>query len=122
MRARSTQPKILRHLIPSQGVNDSYHNIKDVKTVLHGVVKTESSEHNITLGDVLAFTTGASSIPPVGFTNRPSIQFHSVSISKFAKANTCGNVLRLSMLTNSYEEFRDVFCFSIASSIGFGKV
>ena len=77
----------------------------------NGVVQTESCDFLITLGDVLAFTTGASSIPPVGFTNKPSIEFHSKS--NYAQANTCGNFLKLSLLANSYKQFRDLLCFSI---------
>ena len=69
---------------------------------------------------MLAFTTGASSTPPMGFLIKPTIEFHSTS--KYAQANTCGNILKLSLLTESYEEFEDLLCFSISNSVGFGKV
>ena len=79
-----------------------------------------NGDFTLNLGDILAFATGASSVPPIGFNCQPSIQFHSTS--KFPEANTCANILRLSLLNESYEEFKDSFCFSVANAIGFGTV
>ena len=46
----------------------------------------ETVSFNITLEHVLQFATGASSVPPLGFYPKPSIDFHS---STFPRANTC---------------------------------
>ncbi|XP_019862007.1 PREDICTED: G2/M phase-specific E3 ubiquitin-protein ligase-like [Amphimedon queenslandica] len=93
--------------------------LQDVQNGI-GLVKTEETEFSISLGDILAFATGASTVPPIGFCPQPSILFH--KRSKYPEANTCSNILRLSLLSESYEEFKELFCFSIANAIGFGKV
>ena len=79
-----------------------------------------SYKFSITLGDILAFTTGASTVPPMGFSPKPSIEFH--ENSNFPEANTCGNILRLSLMNHSYEQFKYNLCFGITNAIGFGNV
>lgn len=76
------------------------------------------------LGKILAFATGASVIPPVGFSPQPSIDFlHDHSFSpkcRLPMANTCINCLKLPML-DTYEDFRESMDFAIGNTQGFGR-
>ena len=74
----------------------------------------------VSLGDVLAFATGASAIPPMGFNPTPAIKFHSTS--PFPLANTCANTLSLPLFSHSHEGFKHSFCYGICNAIGFGQV
>lgn len=75
-------------------------------------------ELSLTVGDILAFATGASTTPSIGFSPQPPISFH--DRSKYPEANTCSSVLRLSTLNESYIiniysilDESDTFCFSV---------
>ena len=82
------------------------------------------------LGKILTFATGASEIPPIGFSPQPSIEFlhdeqtvfnstHGVSAARFPMANTCVNCLRIP-LHSAYEAFKTNMDFAIANTQGFG--
>ncbi|XP_062407242.1 G2/M phase-specific E3 ubiquitin-protein ligase-like [Sardina pilchardus] len=58
----------------------------------------------VTLEKVLEFASGASAVPPLGFPERPLIQFLHEGNRVFPEANTCIVVLRLP-LHSSYEAF-----------------
>ncbi len=73
----------------------------------------------ITCTDILSFTTGARTIPPLGFDPKPSIQF--INNSTMPKANTCSNILYLPLLT-SREEFIYSVAYGILNTEGFGQV
>ena len=68
------------------------------------------------LGDILVFSTGASSIPPMGFDMDPTITFHSTS--PLPLANTCANTLQLSLLADIQRNF----CSGVCNAVGFGQV
>ncbi|XP_054466152.1 G2/M phase-specific E3 ubiquitin-protein ligase-like [Anoplopoma fimbria] len=76
------------------------------------------------LGKILAFATGASVVPPVGFSPQPSIDFlheHSSSPKqRLLMANTCINCLKLPLL-DTYEAFRESMDFAIGNTQGFGR-
>ena len=76
------------------------------------------------LGKILAFATGASVIPPVGFSPQPSIDFlhdHSSSPrSCLPMANTCINCLKLPLF-DKYGDFRERMDFAIGNTQGFGR-
>ncbi|XP_051814807.1 G2/M phase-specific E3 ubiquitin-protein ligase-like [Acanthochromis polyacanthus] len=76
------------------------------------------------LGKILAFATGASVIPPVGFSPLPSVDFlHDQSISPgrhLPMANTCINCLKLPLL-DTYEDFRESMDFALSNTQGFGR-
>jgi len=74
----------------------------------------------INLGDILAFVTGASSVPPIGFTSPPSIVFQETS--PFPISNTCANILKLPLSVDSFNMFMYNFCYGISNAIGFGHV
>lgn len=71
----------------------------------------------ITLEDILVFATGRDSPPDLGFTPAPSLEF--ISGSKFPLANTCKNIIRIT-LKDTYEEFKIDMGFGIKKSPGFG--
>lgn len=52
-------------------------------------------ESMVTLGMILVFATCANRVPPLGFPERPRIQFAHSQESPFPMANTCALVLTL---------------------------
>lgn len=76
------------------------------------------------LGTILAFATGANTVPPIGFSPPPSVEFlhqeHDAgSISKLPIANTCINCLKLPLHT-SYRDFQENMDFALGNTHGFG--
>ena len=77
---------------------------------------------NLQLQDLLAFVTGATHPPPIGFQKEPKIQFH--NDGPFPRANTCANKLILSVMqpipdADSYMYF---LAFGILNTAGFGRI
>uniref|UniRef100_A0A3Q1FFE0 HECT domain-containing protein n=1 Tax=Acanthochromis polyacanthus TaxID=80966 RepID=A0A3Q1FFE0_9TELE len=76
------------------------------------------------LQKILAFATGASVVPPIGFSPSPSVEFiHKgdddfSSIPLFPMANTCVNCIRLP-LHASYQLFKEKFDFALGNTYGF---
>uniref|UniRef100_A0A9J7XQ74 HECT-type E3 ubiquitin transferase n=1 Tax=Cyprinus carpio carpio TaxID=630221 RepID=A0A9J7XQ74_CYPCA len=73
----------------------------------------------VTLEKVLEFTSGASTVPPLGFPHRPQIQFLHEGNRIFPEANTCILVLRLP-LHSSYEAFKQYMMEGILQAPTFG--
>ncbi|XP_016521610.1 G2/M phase-specific E3 ubiquitin-protein ligase-like [Poecilia formosa] len=85
----------------------------------------EDEEGSSKLQNILVFATGASEIPPIGFSPGPSIEFlHGSSeeshTKKLPMANTCINCLKLPVLT-CYEVFKENMDFALANTQGFGR-
>ncbi|KAK2814699.1 hypothetical protein Q5P01_000632 [Channa striata] len=84
----------------------------------------EEQEGPSKLGKILAFATGASVIPPVGFSPQPLVEFlHDQSLSPklcLPMANTCINCLKLPLL-DKYERFRESMDFALGNTQGFGR-
>ncbi|XP_071958840.1 G2/M phase-specific E3 ubiquitin-protein ligase-like [Antedon mediterranea] len=72
-----------------------------------------------TLADVLAFSSGTTSIPITTFSELPTINF-SHSDEKFPTANTCSVVLRLPTSHSDYIKFKEAMDFGILNSQSFG--
>ncbi|XP_061576426.1 G2/M phase-specific E3 ubiquitin-protein ligase-like [Cololabis saira] len=76
------------------------------------------------LSDVLAFATGASIVPPIGFSPQPTIDFlHDQSVTPgrcLPMANTCINCLKLP-LCDAYTEFKDSMDYALENTQGFGR-
>lgn len=85
----------------------------------------EESEIQVTLPSVLQFITGSSTVPALGFVDKPpSIMFqHDVSGRKLS-ANTCANTLHLPVNNTylNYDNFKAEFTSCMAESPGFGNV
>lgn len=76
----------------------------------------------LTMEMVLEFASGASSVPPLGFSQPPQIQFlHGTSDYKriYPEANTCLIILRLP-LHNSYDDFKTYMTGGILQAPTFG--
>ena len=80
---------------------------------------TEGECSPVTLEKVLEFTTGASTVPPLGFPHRPQIQFLHEGNRIFPEANTCALLLRLP-LHSAYEAFKQYMMEGILQAPTFG--
>ena len=68
-------------------------------------IDNKEKEVVIRLEDLLAFTTGADKLPPMGFKDTLKIMF--LEDSKLPKASTCGLCLFLPLKANNYDDFKD---------------
>ncbi|XP_073728239.1 G2/M phase-specific E3 ubiquitin-protein ligase-like [Misgurnus anguillicaudatus] len=82
-----------------------------------GEMHVEESKY-LTLQEVLAFACGLEELPPLGFKNKPIIEFLHTD-RKFPEANTCAVVLRLP-IHRSYDEFCNHMCSGILQAPMFG--
>uniref|UniRef100_A0A8C9YPL1 HECT domain-containing protein n=1 Tax=Sander lucioperca TaxID=283035 RepID=A0A8C9YPL1_SANLU len=82
-------------------------------------VKAEKVENDVSLEDILVFFTGCDSIPALGFSPKPSLEF--ITHSRFPVANTCENILRIPVHAE-YTDFRSDMNFAIRNSPGFGRL
>nr|XP_033960744.1 G2/M phase-specific E3 ubiquitin-protein ligase-like [Pseudochaenichthys georgianus] len=84
----------------------------------------EDQEGTQKLRTILAFATGANTVPPIGFDPPPSVEFlhqnyDSGTTSKLPIANTCINCLKLP-LHSSYIDFQENMVFALGNTQGFG--
>ncbi|XP_069139550.1 G2/M phase-specific E3 ubiquitin-protein ligase-like isoform X5 [Argopecten irradians] len=82
-------------------------------------IEENSTELELNLSEVLAFTTGADSVPLLGFDPSPSITF--TECGRFPRANTCAMEIALPLNVTPFEEFKESMIFGIKNSPGFGK-
>uniref|UniRef100_A0AAX7W3L7 HECT domain-containing protein n=1 Tax=Astatotilapia calliptera TaxID=8154 RepID=A0AAX7W3L7_ASTCA len=75
-------------------------------------------ENDVSLEDILVFCTGCDSIPALGFSPKPSLEF--VTNCRFPVANTCENILRIPVHA-VYTTFKSDMDFAIRNSPGFGR-
>ena len=83
-------------------------------------IDNKEKEVVIRLEDLLAFTTGADKLPPMGFKDTLKIMF--LEDSKLPKASTCGLCLFLSLKPNNYEDFKVNVVEGVVSGYGFGNM
>ena len=85
----------------------------------------EESELQVTLPALLQFITGSSSVPALGFVDKPPlITFQHDSSGRKLSANTCANTLRLPVNNTflNYDSFKVEFTSCMAEAPGFGIV
>ncbi|XP_030611803.1 G2/M phase-specific E3 ubiquitin-protein ligase-like isoform X3 [Archocentrus centrarchus] len=75
-------------------------------------------ENDVSLEDILVFCTGCDSIPALGFSPKPSLEF--ITNCKFPVANTCEIILRIPVHA-VYSSFKSDMDFAIRNSPGFGR-
>ncbi len=80
---------------------------------------SEEKIFNISFSDIMEFSTGAPSKPPIGFLPQPSIKFVG---SRFPKSNTCSNILYLPSAVGTKEDFFYSMSFGILNTCGFGQL
>ena len=83
----------------------------------------EEDSTEISLAEILFFASGCKSLPPLGI--RGEVQFlHDVekdgSLSRLPKANTCACIIKLPVVHNDYNSFKDAMIFGIKNARGFG--
>lgn len=73
----------------------------------------------VSLGDVLAYFTGAQYPPPLGFDAKAAVRFN--SISPFPLASTCALELTLpTMFFDKPEVFKEKVAYALHNHGGFG--
>ena len=82
----------------------------------------QTDDSLVTPKKILAFVTGATQIPPMGFPLRPSIDIITDKSRSFPTASTCSLILNLPLALTNYQEFSDKMNMSILSTVRFGQV
>ena len=85
----------------------------------------KESEIQVTLPSVLQFIIGSSTVPALGFVDKPlSITFQHDASGRKLSANTCANTLHLPVNNTylNYDNFKAEFASCMAESPGFGNV
>ena len=79
---------------------------------------------NVSLGAILAFITGSTYIPPLGFHPQPSIVFKQRELNRKMYVSTCTNTLFFPVSGSllQYSTFQEEFLFCMLNSPGFGKM
>ena len=98
--------------------NYSYGNNVLSNTKLYSADDHESV--GVSLEDMMAFVTGESAIPAIGFDSTPKIFF--TSEERLPEASTCSLSLTLPRCITTFEKFKDVMATSIIGCHGFGNV
>ncbi|KAF6739611.1 hypothetical protein FQA47_004892 [Oryzias melastigma] len=85
---------------------------------------SEEGEVDITYEELLVFTTGADSIPPLGFQQPVLIEFYDQEpgTRRIPYASTCSLTLFLPRGVGEEEDFKELMNTAIKGSLGFGKV
>ena len=83
------------------------------------VVTVKGDSFQLTLSDVMVFTTGVPAEPPLGFSHRPSIKFCE---GLLPRANACINALYLPLTQHTEDDFTHSMCYGILNSAGYGQV
>ena len=86
------------------------------------VVSVDNDERAVVihLENILAFTTGADKIPPMGFHDALKVLF--LEDSELPKASTCSLCLFLSLKSKDYDQFKDKMVEGIVGGYGFGNM
>ncbi|XP_033099822.1 G2/M phase-specific E3 ubiquitin-protein ligase-like [Anneissia japonica] len=113
----------LRHLFRAvyseEGSNSRRREEKTAGFWMDYLLDAEEEEAQCTCKDILVFASGASSIPIIGFSDQPKIEFLNDD-ARFPTANTCSIILRLPTKFEEYNEFRDAMDFGILNAQSFG--
>ncbi len=83
----------------------------------------EEDPTEISLAEILFFASGCKVLPPLGM--RGEVQFlHDVekdgNLSRLPKANTCACIIKLPVVHNDYNSFKNAMVFGIKNARGFG--
>ena len=82
----------------------------------------ESSSVTLRLEDLLAFTTGADQIPPLGFDGIAQVNFLHEGWQILPTACTCAPSISLPTVHETYDSFKAAMVEEIVSGFGFGLV
>ena len=74
-------------------------------------------------GQILAFATGASKVPPMGFPVSPNISFISGDDPwELPTASTCSLTLKLPLALTEYDNFKERMTMAVLNTVGFGQI
>ena len=84
----------------------------------------EQKEINVALADILAFVSGATEVPPMEFTEQPTVLLKSKEDEGggLTSSCTCANELYLPTVHDKYKSFKYSIVFGITCAIGLGMV
>lgn len=90
--------------------------------MLTTVIPTDDASNiDLRLSDVLAFFSGAEKIPPMGFTQKPTLEFSPTNT--YPMASTCTLALTLpTKFKNNYNDFKNSAIMAFKHHGGFGLV
>uniref|UniRef100_A0A9J8BR99 HECT domain-containing protein n=1 Tax=Cyprinus carpio carpio TaxID=630221 RepID=A0A9J8BR99_CYPCA len=94
------------------------NDVENLFQIIHSERGSNAFQAECRTMDVLVFFTGCDSIPALGFSPKPSLEF--ITCSRFPVANTCENILRIPVHA-VYTSFRSDMDFAIRNSPGFGR-
>ena len=66
----------------------------------------------------MSFFSGTTTIPPLGYSHIPTINF--TSVDKYPTASTCTLQLTLPIIHSTYDEFKDAMLTAMLMNGGFG--
>lgn len=101
-----------KHFDTSKAVNVCHQYFSDGTCLYSG--------GSVTVGNVLKFMTGCSTIPPGGFETKFSIQF--MEERRYPSVSTCTFTIKLPLNLHEYKCFKEVMIEAIVSGAGFGNV
>ena len=73
-------------------------------------------------GKILAFATGASNVPPMGFPVSPNISFIGDDPRQLPTASTCSLILKFPLTLTEYDNFKERMTMAVLNTVGFGQV
>ena len=74
-------------------------------------------------GKILAFATGASNVPPMGFPVSPNISFIGGDDPRqLPTASTCSLTLKLPLTLTEYDNFKEHMTMAVLNTVGFGQI
>ncbi|XP_051814886.1 G2/M phase-specific E3 ubiquitin-protein ligase-like isoform X3 [Acanthochromis polyacanthus] len=114
----ATDIESLFQIIHSERGSNAFQEECRTMTFWQDYLQDAEFEEGVSLEDILVFFTGCDSIPALGFSPKPSLEF--INHSRFPVANTCDNILRIP-LHASYTAFKHDMDFAIRNSPGFGR-
>nr|XP_055062462.1 G2/M phase-specific E3 ubiquitin-protein ligase-like [Misgurnus anguillicaudatus] len=108
----------LFHVKYSERGSNAFHEESRTLAFWQDYLQDAEFENDVSLEDVLVFCTGCDSIPALGFSPKPSLEF--ITNSRFPVANTCENILCI-LVHAVYTTFKSDMNFGIRNSPGFGR-
>ncbi|KAL3967315.1 M-phase phosphoprotein 8 [Sarotherodon galilaeus] len=118
MALRVTDMENLFQIIHSERGSNAFQDECRTLAFWQDYLQEAEFESDVSLEDILVFCTGCDSIPALGFSPKPSLEF--VTNCRFPVANTCENILRIPVHA-VYTTFKSDMDFAIRNSPGFGR-
>ena len=96
--------------------------ISEVSTLYADDTVGIPGDSSVKLDDLLAFSTGADRIPPLGLSIQPSLVFLHGACGIYPTSSTCSLEVRLPTTHSDYLSFKDAMIAALKGHGGFGLV